>query len=356
MVNKIIHALILVLLAAACTPIKPQFYAADNTLFQYMGRIDFSDSKTPRFWVAGAHVQAKFKGTTCVLNVNDEVKWGTTHNYLEVSIDGAEPRRIKLKVKENVIDLSEGLAEGEHTITIIKATEALQGYIEFVGLTCTKLLAPTALPTRKIEFFGDSITSGMGSELTPIPCDSAEWYDQHTVYYGYAATTARAIDAQYHLTSESGIGLIHNCCNKPYVMPRVYDKLNITDDSLTWNFNRYQPDVVSICLGQNDGIQDSTQFVSEYVAFIKTLRGHYPNAQFVCFSSPMANEKLRNALSKYLRAMVQYHHAQGETKVDYYVFNRSFNNGCGGHPDKEDQRQIAQEVTSFIRTKMNWYD
>ena len=355
MVKKIIRVLVLALLAA-CSPAEPQFFTADNTLFQYMGRIDFSNNKTPRFWVAGAQVQAKFKGTTCVLTVNDEIKWGTTHNYLEVSIDGAEPQRIKLKEKENKIDLSAGLTDGEHTITIIKATEALQGYIEFVGLTCDKLLAPNELPKRKIEFFGDSITSGMGSELTPIPCDSAEWYDQHTVYYGYAATAARTLQAQYHLTSESGIGLIHNCCDKPYVMPRVYDKLNITDDSLTWNFNRYQPDVVSICLGQNDGIQDSTQFVSAYVAFIKTLRGHYPNAQFVCFSSPMANEKLRNTLSNYLQATVQYYQAQGETKIDYYVFNRGFNKGCGGHPDKEDQQQIAQEVTNFIRTKMKWND
>jgi hypothetical protein len=70
----------------------------------------------------------------------------------------------------------------------------------------------------------------------------------------------------------------------------------------------------------------------------------------------MANEKLRSKLSNYLQATVQYYHAQGETKIDYYVFNRGFNKGCGGHPDKEDQQQIAQEVINFIRTKMNWND
>jgi len=37
-------------------------------------------------------------------------------------------------------------------------------------------------------------------------------------------------------------------------------------DTITWDFKAYQPDVVTICLGQNDGPkQDSTLFCSTYV-------------------------------------------------------------------------------------------
>lgn len=44
------------------------------------------------------------------------------------------------------------------------------------------------------------------------------------------------------------------------------------NDTIIGDFNKYQPDVVTICLGQNDGIQDSAAFCNNYIAFIKQLR------------------------------------------------------------------------------------
>jgi hypothetical protein len=50
---------------------------------------------------------------------------------------------------------------------------------------------------------------------------------------------------------------------------------------LGWPIIVGQPDVVTICLGQNDGVQDSTAFCSAYLRFIGQLRHVYPNAQLI---------------------------------------------------------------------------
>lgn len=76
----------------------------------------------------------------------------------------------------------------------------------------------------------------------------------------YGPVTARMLDAQWMLSSVSGIGLMHSCCDMDIVMPDVYDKLNMRENKYRWNFAHYQPDVVTVALGQNDGIQDSAAF------------------------------------------------------------------------------------------------
>src|SRR5690606_17269343 len=116
-----------------------------------------------------------------------------------------------------------------------------------------------------IEFIGNSITCGMGNDASAIACNTREWYDQHNAYMAYGPLTARKLNARWQLTAESGIGLIHSCCNKKTTMPQVFDKINVADDTIAWDFSRYQPDVVTVCLGQNDGIQDSTAFCNAYV-------------------------------------------------------------------------------------------
>jgi hypothetical protein len=52
------------------------FFEADNPMFQFVGRIDFSNVKQPRFWSPGVYIKAKFKGSTCKLLVNDQELWG----------------------------------------------------------------------------------------------------------------------------------------------------------------------------------------------------------------------------------------------------------------------------------------
>lgn len=330
------------------------FFTADNPDFQYTGRIVFTNPKLPRFWSPGVYVDAYFEGSTCEIALNDEVPWDNTHNYVSIVLDDQPVRRIKLKKKENVLDFSKDLGNGKHKLRIYKTTESGQGYLEFVGLRCEKLLKPEPKPTRKIEFYGNSITCGTGSDLSEFPCDSAEWYDQHNAYMAYGPVTARSLNAQWMLTSVSGIGLVHSCCDMNIVMPDVYDKVNLRANQIPWDFSNYQPDVVTIALGQNDGIQDSILFCSAYVKFIQDLRGKYPEATIVCLTSPMANEELVAVLKKYISSVVHAVNAAGDKNVCSFFFSRSYNDGCGGHPDLEQHTEISAELTKYIKQLKGW--
>jgi hypothetical protein len=325
-------------------------FEADNPLFQYVGRIDFSDVKKPRFWSPGVYITAKFKGTSCTLLINDQELWGQNHNYLEIVIDD-KPVRIQTKGKMNEIEIANGLADTTHTLIISKNTESNIGYLEFIGLRCEALLPLPAKPERKIEFIGNSITCGAGSDQSEIPCGKGVWHDQHNAWLSYGAITARGLNAQYHLSSVSGVGLMHSCCNMNIIMPPVFDKIEMRGDSIAWDFKKYQPDVVTICLGQNDGIQDFDFFCINYSNFIKQLRGYYPNAIFVCLTSPMADAALTTFLKKSLTAIVQKANAAGDKKVTSYFFSKQYHSG---HPDLADHAQIATELTTFVKKTMNW--
>lgn len=330
-----------------------QFFSADHPYIQYTGRIDFSNPKLPRFWQPGIYISIKFAGSRCEVILNDEMLWGKDHNYLEIVLDG-DAKRLQTKSAHDTIIVANGLSEGVHTLSLYKNTEANIGYLELVGIRCKQLIKPSPKPSRKIECIGNSITCGTGSDMSETPCGKGLWQDQHNAYLSYGAVTARILNAQFHLSSVSGIGLMHSCCNMNIIMPNVFDKISMRNDTITWDFKQYQPDVVTVCLGQNDGKQDSVQFCNAYIDFIKTLRNHYPKATIICLTSPMADSSLVSVMKKYLTSIVLFSNKGGDKKVYKYFFSKRFNHGCGDHPDVGEHQQIAAELTAYIRTIKRW--
>jgi hypothetical protein len=328
------------------------FYAADHPYFQYTGRIDFTNKKAPRYWQPGVYVSFKVRGDICRIILRDEELWGKNHNYLELVVNG-NPVRLQTKAKDDTLDVG-GLTEAINDIVLCKNTEANIGYIEFRGVYCQELFQSSAPPSRKIEFIGNSITCGAGADLSGVACGKGVWHDQHNAYFSYGPVTARALDAQYHLSAVSGIGLMRSCCNMNIIMPQVYDKISMRNDTIAWDFSKYQPDVVTVCLGQNDGIQDSAAFVSNYISFLERLRSYYPGAMIVCLSSPMADASLSAFMRKALAAIVGRMKQEKDNKITSYFFSKQYHNGCDWHPDLAEHKSIAGELTAFIKKTMKW--
>ena len=332
------------------------FFAADDSAISYMGRIDFSNPKLPRFWASGVTVRASFTGPDCAIILNDQVLYGNTHNYIEVAVDNYPSYRLQLKGTTDTILLKGRPGRQEHHFIVCKDTESGIGYLELAGLLCEGLLPRTKPPVRKIEFIGNSITCGAGMDASETPCGQGKWYDQHRAWMSYGPLTARALQAQWHLTSVAGIGLIHSCCDMGITMPQVFDKVDQRDDSLQWDFSRYQyqPDVVTITLGQNDGIQDSTAFCNAYLNFIKKIRTVYPSAKILCLTSPMGNAELTAVLKRYLTGIEGAARAAGDGNVYTFFYSRQYSHGCGGHPDLAEHALIADELTAYLKKIMNW--
>ncbi|RYF96687.1 MAG: acetyl xylan esterase, partial [Chitinophagaceae bacterium] len=283
MLKSCLSLLLLICLSRAIAQDVIRIIEADHHYIQYYGRFDKTDPKKPRFWAPGAYITTRFSGSDCEIFINDQVSEGS-HNYIEVKVDNIDPVRIQLRARANRIQIAKDLPGGDHTVTITKNTEASVGFLEMVGFKCNSLLPPPPVPSRKIEFIGDEITAGSGSDHRYMPCDSAEWYDQSNAYSAYGAITARDLNAQFHITAVSGAGITKVSGDPGSNIPQVFDKINLDKNAIGWDFKRYQPDVVTIALGKNDLISDSLAYINAYLLFIKQLRSRYPVAQIVCIS------------------------------------------------------------------------
>lgn len=332
-----------------------KFYPGNAADIHFVGRVDYSFQHQPRFWNAGVYFQFRFRGSRCQVDLIDQQLYGW-HNYLEIVVDGKTPYRISTWSRDNVINIgdSDKLKEGVHTVLICKNTESSIGYLQLKGISCQKLLPFKPRFNRKIECIGNSITCGTGSDQSVIPCGKGLWQDQHNAYMSYGPSTARMLKADWMLTSYSGIGLMHSCCGLKYVMPQVFDKIVIAKDSLKWDFNAYRPDVLTICLGQNDGIADSAEFCGAYLRFLCQLRKCYPKTTLICLSSPMADSLLNLTLHRYLSSVVKAIRKQGDADVYACFFSRRYHNGCDEHPDMREHQLIAKQLSQFIRKIKRW--
>lgn len=330
-----------------------QFYGADDPRFQYAGRIDFSNPALPRFWASGVYITATFQGRSCDVYLNDQASRGA-HNYVTTVVDGGVPQRIKLTGATNIIHAAQGLDETTHTIVICKETEAGIGYMEFAGLKCNQLATPPPAPIHKMEFIGDSQTTGSAADASVIPCGTGQWYDQEDAYRSYGAVTARNLSATWYISAIAGIGMTSTCCNLRISMPEVFDKIAMANDSLRWDFTRYQPDVVTICLAQNGASKEPAAFSKAYVKFINTVRADYPAAAIICLSSPMGDASTANVLNTCINQTVGAMNKAGDRKVYKYFFSRQYHGGCAAHPSVQDHQLMATELTAFVRSIMHW--
>jgi len=364
--SKLIIAILL--LAFNCQKISSthqNLYLPDNPNIHYVGRIDFSDPQKPRLSGVGVYFEVKLKGSGCEILLEDQ-NLNDNHNYISVVIDGKYQRRMKVYKDQTKYQVAKDLENTDHTLLICKATEAQNGYIEFSGISCNEILPVKQEHDRKIEFIGNSITCGMGMDTSEIPCGSGTWYDQHNAYLAYGPLIARELNADWLLSSVSGIGMIRNWNSPGPTMPEVYQNLYLnTDSTVEWNAQSYIPDLISICLGTNDfsngdgsyerTVLDSASFVNRYIQFVKNIRNRYPQAQICCLTSPTVTGEKGIKLRNYLSAVIQYlQKNEKDEKVSLFIFSRSYSSGCTGHPDKEEHQMMAEDLLPFFKIVMDW--
>lgn len=328
---------------------------------QFVGRVDFQNPDSPSFTYPGVQINARFEGTSL------KMKAKPMSGYFMVQIDGSRPYKVSFNApKDSVVTLATALPDGSHEVRIMYAIEGYQRVPEFRGFGLDegcKLLPPPALPERKIEFIGDSMTCGYGVETT----DEKEGFSDETEnhYYTYAALTARALKAQHVVVARSGIGIYRNY-NGPKTgnadcMPRVYDRTLFGNENLKWDFAQYTPDVVCVNLGTNDvstDPYDKTMLENAYRDFYYTLRANYPDAKIVFLSGcALAGRRLEH-IQFAMDAVVRQARLKGDEKV--FRFDMSSQDGKLGyganwHPSLWQQEKMAGELTSYLRGLMKWF-
>ena len=336
---------------------KDLFHPTDTNI-QFIGRIEDSDPNFIKFTYPGVQIRTGFTGTSL------EMMCKLHSGYFMAEIDGGEPFKISF-IGNTVANLARDLKDGTHQAIVTYIGEGYENLPEFHGFFVDKgkTLAPAApLPTRKIEFIGNSITCGYGIEAN----SEAEHYEEKTAnfYYTYAARTARNLNAQALVVARSGIGVYRS-----YNGPKTGDKVNMNteypytllyNNQYKWDFSRYTPDVVCINLGTNDTSTqgaDSILLLNGFKQLYKQVRSHYPKAKIVLLCGCMMNGAQLLSAQQAMDVTVKDAHQQGDSEVYRFVFtphDGSLGYGADWHPSMRQHEKMANELTPFLKKLMEW--
>lgn len=331
--------------------------------FHYSGRVEKLSGDKVYLAGSASSVSFNFKGNSCVISLQSIDSW-EHHNYVSLELDGEYIGRLKIeKGPLQFFPIVVSKNKNIHTLTIYKATEASNGLVLFAGTTA-KLCKTTTKKKKKIELIGDSITCGMGNDATIIPCGMGEWFDQHNAYLAYGPVVSRALNADFILSSVSGIGMYRNWNDEhkdEAIMPDVYENLylNNTTNKKPYDFT-FQPDLVSICLGTNDFSEgdgkkerlpfNEEKYVSNYIHFIKTVYKHAPNTRIVLLNSPMVSGDRNITFVKCLKKVIQaFENDTAHKPIALFEFQPMNPKGCGYHPDIADDQNMANQLTPFFK-------
>jgi len=329
-------------------------------LYTIEGRTEITNDQKIILIGSASSVGFKFSGNTCNLSLQAVDTW-EHYNFVVFELDGKYLRRQRIESTAGSYTITAN-ETGIHTLRIFKATEAANGNLVFSGATAQKLLPMDALTGKKIEFIGDSITCGMGNDLE-IPCNTGQWFDQHSAYFAYGPVAARGLQTRMLLSSVSGYGMYRNWNDEHIeqpVLPDVYDNLYLNLDASKKFNSTYNPDIVTICLGTNDlsdgdGTKprlpfDAAKFTNAYIAFIDKVYKQSPNARIVLLNSPMVSGERNMVLVKCLNAVAAAFANDIQHKpISIFKFKPMQPNGCGFHPNIADDKIMADQLQPYLK-------
>jgi lysophospholipase L1-like esterase len=373
--------LALLMMTTCISAVSGMNVATTDPSVRLMGRALVKDGSAT-FGFPGQELELKFSGSKSVALKGDVVKWETWFN---IYVDGVKQPVVNLREGVFTLPISDKLDAGKpHLVRVVRRSESCMGVVRVDGFILddgAKLLPPDPLPSRKILAIGDSITCGLNTELTPEAtpgngCENSE--------NSYAWLLANDFGAQVHLVSYSGHGLMRDwrglntataqevlndagAKGKSLEISTVGDFFERTlpdDPSTKWDHASYQPDVILICLGQNDFCQIAippSEFADAYIKFIDRVHLLYPNTPIIVLSSPMAETSRSDgwmprgtALELAITIMDQHYIRQGDPIVMPVFVSHQPGTSLDTHPTAAQQRAIADEVKPILKFLTRW--
>lgn len=325
---------------------------------------------------SASFLEFTFKGTKVEAEfITDRLDWEEIHRaQVAVFVNGADTPALRIpltKEKERFV-LYESEEAKEVTLRIMKYSEAAFNALGIAALEVEgELLPPPVAKNKRIEVIGDSITCGYGIEGV-VDVDTFTTY-QENPWNAYGCRVARALDADFSLISWSGNGIISHyvdeSVNEPRndeaLMPELYfyedysadlRRGKARADFIRRDFTTYQPQLIIINLGTNDGSYTRNipardrAFINGYVKFLCQIREVNPDANILCTVGLMRNET--NAL---VAEAVERVNAFGDKKVFFkeaFMQNGEADGiGADWHPTESTQKKFAEYLLKFIEEK-----
>lgn len=336
----------------ACSGSKPLKVNPDDPGIMYMGRILTTDSTAPTFTYPGTTAMLNFEGSGIAMAASPG------SGQFMVEIDDYEPFKINFTDRDSIITLVDTLSAGPHSLRVAYAIEGYEKHPEFRGFEISgpgaKMLPAPERPKLRIEFIGNSITCGYGTEADSAQVHFSYDTENHTL--GYAYLTARALDADFNIVARSGIGMYRSYGGPregtpDERMPGEYDYTLLYNHKHFWDHRSFRPDIICINLGTNDMSLDNYDinlYEEAYKKFLAHLRMLQPQAKIVLLTGPMLHGQQLEDVKGVLDRL-----ADKDERI--YRFDMSEQTGELGygadyHPSKAQAAKNAAELTGFLRT------
>lgn len=328
---------------------------ANSPEIRYTGRIFEENDGSVSFDWSGTYFELSFTGGYLAFRVSDSGK-----NYYNLFIDGKAAGVISTHGKDSLVVISRTADSRQQVVRLQKRTEAEQGKttihsFEIAGEGALINYDPQRV--RHIEFIGNSITAGFGTEGK----HSKELFrpDTENCNLAFGAIISRYFNADYTFIAHSGWGVTRNYGDSLQVSKiSMKDKMVQTfdmDPVIQWNFSDYTPDLVVINLGSNDFSTkphpSENQFLSAYEVIISNLRKHYGSIPVLCVAPPK-----RGMAYEYIKKYCDESDDPNLYFTAYLAgsYNNSTDLGSAGHPNYSGQRKIAMNLIPYISTIMGW--
>ncbi len=334
-----------------------------DSRFTWIGRRLENSDPLRLFWIgSGIVLRAKLRELTARI----EADWSEQSPWMSVMIDGEPVARFPLRRGLHTYALLTGMDPGvAHRVSLTRDVQPMENderlLVRLHSLELDGELLEQATG-RRIEFVGDSLTSGEG---LAGPESAAEW---KTVWMSgtrtYAAQVCAMLDAEGEWISQSGWGIVTDWIQeRSHTLPAIYDQVCALHEAgrEAYDFASHPVDAVVINLGTNDlnalnslapekRPQREQEIVTTVHSFLEHVRKVRPGVP-ILWVCGMCGDGL-NALLE--RAVTEAARAMADDSVAFIALP-----ACGpeeqgslGHPGWLSHRRCAELIAAWLKERI----
>ena len=334
-----------------------------NRHYRVLGRTDGSVDPLNLFWT-GSALQLRLRATE--LWVILDSNYMIFENWVDVMVNGALLQRFMVPRGRSEICLFRGMdGNAVRDVRIVRDTQAMhldpRNSLAICGLITDGVFEDVPEPALKLEFIGDSLTSGEGLAGAR---DYKEWNSGcFSAVHTYEYLTAEKLGAEYSVLSQSGWGTCFSFEGvRKEAMPLYYDQVcgvlrgerNRKKGAFEeWDFSSWRPDAVIVNLGTNDEmaidtVEDCTEreFEEAVLRFLEKLRRRNPDSYLLwCYG--MLGHGLEDSIK---RAFDRFRKSCGDQRNDYLFLNSTAEEDYGSrdHPGRAAHRKVAEVLAEYL--------
>lgn len=345
---------------------------------QYVKRLGRTLFQDDILWLAlsGSGIEFSFEGQhlEICLQGDDHTAADADLARIAIYIDGKRILDEMIRTPQPHYTIIDEQTSRNCTVRLLKLSEAPMSIVGIRELVTdeTGCVNPAPAKAHRIEFIGDSITCGYGTDDDDLSHTFSTATEDVTKAYAYR--TAEALDADYSMVSYSGYGVYSGYVdesidvrNVSELVPPYYSLVGFSrgtyhGEAITmtdWDFRCFEPEIIVLNLGTNDNSycrnnpDREAEFIQCYQDFVTRVREKNPNAYILCVYGLMNHElipSIEEALNRHRQETGDEHISfmplPTQTDADGYVVDF--------HPSLATHRRASELITSKIREIMRW--